>query len=131
MLSNKPVYLKLGLKPSHRALKINHVPSHVEKDLGMPPEGVKFEKSLAGEYDFIIGFYESIDDLKGDLERAKKILKKSGMVWVCWRKGNVTELSRDVIWKIGEDFGLESVSSCSINDVWSALKFMYPKDQRR
>ncbi len=125
LTSTKPVFQKLGLKPSHRATTLR-IPSDVK--LGTAP--AKFEKSFRGEFDFVVGFYESKKMLEADLAKIRKALMPSGMAWVCWRKGGVTELSREVIWAAGEAVGLESVASCAIDDDWSALKLMFPKSQR-
>jgi hypothetical protein len=127
-VSTKPVFQKLGLKPAHRATILS-VPPDVK--LGKTPAGAKFEKSFRGEFDFVLGFYESQKALEADLAKARKALTPSGMAWVCWRKGGVTELSRETIWAAGEKAGLESVASCAIDDAWSALKLMFPKSQRR
>jgi hypothetical protein len=130
MPSTKPVLQKLGLKPAHRAAKLN-VPKEVEKALGNPPPGCKFEEGLSGEFDFLLGFYDSAKELKGDFRKIKKSLKKSGMAWVCWRKGNVSDLSRDALSALVDDAGLEAVSLCAVNDDWSAAKVMYPKVERK
>jgi hypothetical protein len=126
MASTKPVFQKLGLKPAHRAATLR-----VPRDVKLGKSPAKFEKSFRGEFDFILGFYESKKTLEADLAKIRKTLTPSGMAWVCWRKGGVTELSREVIWASGEAVGLESVASCAIDDAWSALKLMFPKSQRR
>jgi len=129
MASEKPVFQKLGLKSTHKAAKLT-IPREFEKMLG--ETGVKFSRTLAeGDFDFILGFYESQKELKGDLPKIKRALaKKTGMAWVCWRKGNITDLSRDGIRSLVEGTGLDTVASCSINDDWSSLKLMYPKAER-
>jgi hypothetical protein len=86
--STKPVFQKLGLKTVHRAAI-----------LGMP-SGVKLENSFRGEFDFVLG-------------KRRKALTPSGMAWVCWRKGGVTDLSRETIRASGEAVGLESVAELS------------------
>jgi hypothetical protein len=125
MASTKPVFQKLGLKPVHRATTM-HVPAAVK--LGKSP--AEFEKSFRGQFDFVLGFYESKKVLEADLAKIRKALTPSGMAWACWKKGGVTELSRETIWASGEKFGLESVASCAIDDSWSAMKLMFPKSQR-
>jgi hypothetical protein len=126
MASTKPVFQKLGLKPVHRAATM-HVPAAVK--LGKSP--VEFEKSFRGEFDFVLGLYESKKALEADLVRIRKALTPSGMAWACWKKGGVTELTREIIWSSGETVGLESVSSCAIDDDWSAMKLMFPKSRRK
>jgi len=129
MPSTKPVYQKLGLKPSHQAVHL-HVPGDVRKALGNLPSGCRVGEDLDTGTDFVLGFYEAAKVLTTDLPRIRKALQPSGMAWVCWKKGNVTDLSRDSIAAAAEKAGLEGVASCSIDDSWSALKLMYPKDQR-
>ena len=129
MASTKPVFQKLGLKPTHRAAKLR-VPADAAKSLGAVPAGCRFEARLSGAFDFILAFYESQKEFDSELPKLKKSLAKSGMAWVCWRKGNVTDVSRDTIAAEVASVGLETVSSCAIDDHWSALKLMYPKDQR-
>ena len=129
MASTKPAFVKLGVKPEHRAAKL-HAPADAEKSLGQAPEGCRLAASLSGTLDFILAFYESEKALKAELPRIRKALPGTGMAWVCWRKGNVTDLSRDTIALLAQSEGLEAVSSCAINDNWSALKLMYPKEQR-
>ena len=130
MPSAKPVYQKLGLKPTHRALRLS-VPKSILPVLGPAPEGATFARSATGSFDFILGFYESIKELKADLTKISKCLAPKGMVWVGWRKGNVTDLSRDLIHELVGNYGLEAVSSCAIDDDWSALKLMFPKANRK
>ncbi len=80
---------------------------------------------------FLNMFYDSSEKIKADLGKVSKSLSKSGMAWVCWKKGNVTDLSRDSIWRLAKSAGLKGVSSCAINDHWSALKLMFPKNTRK
>jgi len=130
MASAKPVFQKHGLKPAHRAAKL-YVPTDAAKSLGPVPAEYKLGSALSGQFDFILSFYEARKAFETELPKLKAALKKSGMAWVCWRKGNVTDLNRDSIAVLVESSGLETVSSCAIDDNWSALKLMYPKDQRR
>ena len=126
--SAQPVFNKLGLKPDFKAAVL-HKPKTV--DLGKTPAGCSLAAKLGAGMDFLLGFYESEKALQAELPKLSKALTPAGMAWVCWRKGNVTDLSRDVIHGIVEPVGLETVSSISIDDEWSALKLMRPKDQRK
>ena len=101
-----------------------------ESGQSRPPWAPTHAPSLAGEVDFLLGFYEEQKALRADIAKIKRSMAPSGMAWVCWRKGNRTDLSRDVIHAMAEDLGLETVSSVSIDEDWSALKLMFPKAQR-
>src|SRR6266536_609657 len=102
-MSSKPVVQKLGLKPNHKAIFL-HIPKEISK-LVTPPKGVKPLSKFSGKVDFILGFYESAKELKNDLSKIPKILVKNGIAWICWRKGNVTDLHRDSIWSLAKDAG--------------------------
>jgi len=126
--STRPLVQKFGLKPAHKAV-ILHAPEHFT--LGKVPAGVALQKKLGSDFDFIVAFFEKAADFKAELPKIKSAMKKSGMAWICWMKGNKTDLSRDEIWRISETKGLETVSSISIDQDWSALKLMYPKAMRK
>src|SRR5215831_5613326 len=125
--STKSVYQKLGLKPAQNGV-ILHLPKGL--DLGSTPKGSKIQKTLAGSQDLILGFYESTRKLKADLPKLKRSLRKTSGAWIAYRKGGATELSRDSIWKLVGEFGLEGVSMISIDDDWSGFKIMHPKAER-
>jgi hypothetical protein len=122
--SNKPVFEKLGFKKEYKAAVIN-APTGFKT-----PVKIVENPRLSGEFDLILFFAFSSSDLHKKLPTLKRVIKNNGKVWVAWQKGRVTDLDRDNICKIGEGVGLDSVSSCSIDERWSALKLMYPKSQR-
>lgn len=128
-ISTKPVLQKLGLKPTHRAAVLR-APKGAAEALGKPPKGFAFAAKLGKGMDFVVSFYESEKQLVTDLPKLKRAIAPLGMAWVCWRKGNVTDLGRDSIAALGEDAGLEGVSSVSVSADWSALKLMHPKSKR-
>ena len=127
--STKPVIQKLGLKSNRKAVFLN-IPKEVAPVLKTAKD-IQISNRLSGEFDFLLGFYDSSEKLNADLSQVSKSLSKSGMAWVCWKKGNVTDLSRDTIWRMAKSAGLEGVSSCAIDNDWSALKLMFPKDKRK
>ena len=127
--STKPLVQKLGLKPNHKAVFLN-IPNEVAPLL-KEAKDTQISNRFSGEFDFLLGFYDSSEKIKADLGKVSKSLSKSGMAWVCWKKGNVTDLSRDSIWRLAQGAGLVGVSSCSIDKNWSALKLMFPKDKRK
>jgi hypothetical protein len=49
------------------------------------------------------------------------------MLWLAWPKqtsGVATDLTEDVVCRIGLAGGLVDVKVCAISDVWSGLKFV-------
>jgi len=126
--SKNPVFQKLRLKPRHRAIVL-HLTEGVA--IGKCPVGAKIEKRFAGAFDLILGFYESAKELKSDLPRIKKALTKNGASWIAYRKGGGTDLSRDLVWNLAGDFGLDGVSMISIDNEWSGFKLMHQKAERK
>lgn len=124
--SSKPVLVKLGWKPEHETAMLR-VPSdqrnHFREAKGARPV-------LGKVVDFVVAFYQDQGPLKQDLAKVKKALSNQGMFWVCWPKGNVTTLNRDVIAGIAQRAELEAVANVSIDDEWSALRLMHPKTER-
>ncbi|MEL7001738.1 MAG: hypothetical protein AAFN93_03280 [Bacteroidota bacterium] len=67
----------------------------------------------------------------GDL---KSLLDINGMIWVSWPKKASkvpTDIDDSVVRKNGLDHGLVDVKVCAIDDVWSGLKFVYRKEDRK
>ncbi len=128
--SKMPILQKLGVKPQNRIAILNS-PKGYTNVLSKLPAGVSFATRLAGEpFDLVQGFYEDQKALKKDLLKLKKAIHPTGKIWVCWKKGNVTDLNRDTIWELGEKVGLDSVASCAVDEEWSAMKLMLPKSER-
>ncbi|WP_157446984.1 hypothetical protein [Cytophaga aurantiaca] len=53
-------------------------------------------------------------------------IESDSVLWFAYPKGTSgikTDVNRDSLWAMGEEYGITSVSAISINDVWSALRF--------
>jgi len=128
--STKPIAVKLRIMAGHQ-VAVLYAPKGYKQALGALPPGVSVADKLGTQFDIVHAFYESQSKFSADLPKLKKAIKKSGSVWISWRKGNATDLSRDTIRKLCERVGLETVAACAIDADWSALRLMYPLDQRR
>lgn len=81
-----------------------------------------------GSFDYIHIFCINFKELESLYHKVKPGLKKDGMLWISWPKGGSsikTSLKRDPIRNYGLDNGLVDVKIASINEDWSALKFVY------
>src|ERR1700733_8076700 len=100
--SQRPIAGKLGIKAGNR-VAVLHAPQGYMVELKMTDANLATR--LTGQpFDLVQAFYEDQKSLKADLPKQKKAIHPLGKIWVCWRKGNVTDLSRDSIWE-----GLPSV----------------------
>jgi hypothetical protein len=61
------------------------------------------------------------------------VIAPDGMIWVSWPKKAsrvATDLSETVIRDTALPLGLVDIKVCAIDEVWSGLKFVIPKNQR-
>ena len=117
--SETPLIQKIGIKPGHRIILRNHPASFV-KDLGKLPEYAESSDRLA--------------ELKKDFSRLGTALVPDGMVWIGWPKkasGRATDLTEDIIRKVGLASGLVDVKVCAIDETWSGLKFVIRVKDRK
>jgi hypothetical protein len=129
--SKRAIAQKLGIKPGNRIAVLNSPKGYTSILAKLPPQ-VSLITRLAGEaFDLVQAFYEDERALKADLKKIRKFINPWGTVWICWRKGKVTDLNRDSIVSLCEKVNLDAVASCAIDDEWSALKLMLPKKERK
>lgn len=126
--SKTPLIKKLGIKEGDEVLFVNE-PDHYFDLLEVLPDVKEAEK----EADFIHLFTHQYSVLKSELPKLRLKLKKTGMLWVSWPKkasGVPSDLSDGVVRQSGLDAGLVDTKVCSVDEVWSGLKFMYRTTDR-
>lgn len=132
--SGTPLSKKLGIKEGFRVALVNS-PKGFQKELGALPAKVQFAPRTANSLDVILLFVNSEARLRREFVILATKLVANGMLWVAWPKkssGVATNLSFINVQQIGLDAGLVDVKICAVNDVWSALKFVYRlKDRAR
>ena len=67
------------------------------------------------------------------LRSYRDAITPDGMIWVSWPKkasGVATDLSDIVVRDIALALGLVDIKVCAVDETWSGLKFVIPKDQR-
>jgi hypothetical protein len=124
--SGTPLVQKIGIKPGHRVILRNRPPSFLN-DLGPMPDGVEHTEKLTGKANVIVCFTDRKADLKKNFGDLVGKLVPDGMLWISWPKkasGVATDLTEDVVRRIGLDCGLVDVKVCAIDNTWSGLKFV-------
>jgi hypothetical protein len=122
--SGTPLIKKLGIKEGFRCF-YSHAPADYPRMLGTLPSSVKVERLPSGEFDFIHAFFENTKSFQAELPKLRDRLKKSGLLWISWRKGKVSDLSEDVVRRIALEWGLVDVKICAVDEIWSGLKLVY------
>jgi hypothetical protein len=123
--SGKPLVDKLGIKPGHRIVVIGAPPAYPEA-LGTLPEDVIVSRR-AGAGNVVLLFSRAERDLAARFGPLSTKLRPGGMLWVAWPKkasGEPTDLTEDVVRRIGLAEGLVDVKVCAIDETWSGLKFL-------
>lgn len=125
--SGTPLTKKLGIKEGSRVALVN-APNDFPSLLVELPAEVKFLKPATKSLDLILFFVVSERILAREFQKLAGRLIANGMIWIAWPKkssGVATDLTFERVQRIGLDAGLVDVKICAIDDIWSALKFVY------
>lgn len=126
--SKRLLHEKLGIKPNVTVALVNE-PFDYWKYVGFDSNHLNIPKQYKAEsLDFIHLFSEHRTQLEQQLIRYVPFLKKSGICWISWPKKNSkieSDLSKFIIFELGQASGLVDVKVASITDEWSGLKFVY------
>jgi alkylation response protein AidB-like acyl-CoA dehydrogenase len=121
---------KLGIKPGMRLAMIDP-PGTLARDLGPLPEGCR--EVARGKVDYIHAFFTTRAACRRRLPGLKARLGKDGLMWISWPKrasGLQRDLDEAAVRSMGLETGLVDVKICAVDDIWSALKFVYRKVDR-
>lgn len=128
--SGTPLSKKLGIKPGARSAFHDPPPGYLA-GLGISPLGT--DPLTGGPFELIQAFFHEKIRLVSILPQLRDQLTPDGAVWLCWPKkasGVVTDLSDAVVRETGLAAGLVDVKVCSVNPIWSGLKFVTPLKDR-
>ena len=103
------------------------------KTLGVLPDSVSIKGRVRGNLDVIVFFTTRRSELERRFRPLAAALVPSGGLWVAYPKrtsGMETDLTFEVVQSAGLRAGLADNKSCSIDDVWSGLRFVYRLSDR-
>jgi len=124
MASTAPLAKKLLIKPGNTIAPIN-APKNYKALLGTLPDGAEVvARAPSSGASLVHLFVTTSAELETQLPRAQQAMAKGGGIWVSWKKGGKTEVSRDTIRTVAEELGLDTVRAVSIDDEWSAIKLV-------
>lgn len=127
--SATPLWKKLGIKEGHRVAFVNE-PEGFAIDL---PRGVQILQRASAPLDVMVFFSESRRHLLRRLKPLLQFLDPAGGFWIAYPKkasGVATDLTFDFVQQAGLEAGVVDNKSCAIDDVWTALRFVYRLDDR-
>jgi hypothetical protein len=136
--SGKSVAQKLGIKPGF-CIFVDGAPSAYGAIVGPLPAGVTVKAAPKSSLDpkpsldMVHLFAMQSKGLAAKLRRYRETIAPDGMIWVSWPKkssGVASDLTDVVVRDTALPLGLVDIKVCAIDDTWSGLKFVIPKDQR-
>jgi hypothetical protein len=132
--SETPLTKKLGIRTGSRVLLVSE-PKGFRRTLGSLPPEAELRHQVRAPLDVIIVFATELGELRRRFGRLARALDASGRLWVAWPKKAAkveTDLSFEIVQRMGLDGGLVDNKSASIDDVFQGLQFVYRlKDRGR
>lgn len=124
-----PLVRKLGIKPDAH-LGLIGAPEGFDRTLGELPRGVQVRRRLgpAAGLDVIVAFHARSAELERRLPALVAALDPAGGLWLAWPKrasGVSTDLTDNVVRRLGLGAGLVDNKVCAIDEVWSGLRLVY------
>ena len=113
-----------------RGLTADHYP----KLLGHVPSGVNFATRPTGNSKFVHLFVKEHGALVKQLQSLRQKIADDAAVWVSWPKkssGVPTNITEDVIRAVALPLGFVDIKVCAVDDVWSGLKLMIRRENRK
>jgi hypothetical protein len=123
--SATPLPQKLGIKEGSR-VALQGAPDGLDEALGIKPR-------TRGRLDVILLFQTKEGELRRAFTPLARRLAPAGGLWVAWPKKAAavdSDLSFEKVQRIGLGAGLVDNKSCSIDDTWQALRFVYRLEDR-
>ncbi len=130
--SGKSVVQKLGIKPGF-CIFVDGAPSDYGDLVGKLPAGVNLSAAPKPPLQMVHVFATQAAGLASKLRILRAAIAPDGVIWVSWPKkssGLATDLTDAVVRNAALPLGLVDVKVCAIDNIWSALKFVIPKDRR-
>lgn len=123
---------KLGIRRG-ATVALEGLPADLRRELGAALASCRTVSAPEAPVDVALLFGVSRRDLDPTLRSWAPRLASGGALWLAWPKrasGVETDLSDVVVRTLGLGQGLVDVKVCSLNEVWSGLKFVHRRSAR-
>lgn len=131
--SETPLVKKLGLKPGMTLVAFD-APEEYARWLGALPPGMTIAARAKGEVEAAHVFATEARVLGPRLRELRGTLKQDGFVWVSWPKKAAklpTDITEDGVRALALPLGFVDVKVCAVSEVWSGLKLVIRKSERK
>ncbi len=131
--SGTPLPKKLGIVAGSRIF-LSDAPKNYLDLVAPLPEGVRVVRKIDGETDIVHIFSTERARLKSALRDSLGKLRQDGSIWVSWPKKSSkvpTDITEGTIREVALPMGLVDIKVCAVDEVWSGLKLVLRKKNRR
>jgi hypothetical protein len=130
--SATPLARKLGIAAGTEVAVVG-TPEGFREALEPLPAGVRIHSRPRGELDVIVFFTSGRRDLVRRFGELAATLSDVGGLWVAWPKkasAIPSDLTFEAVQAVGLHAGLVDNKSCSIDNDWQAVRFVYRVEDR-
>ncbi|SRR6266849_5557041 len=131
--SGTPLAKKLGIDVGSR-IYLSDAPKNYLTLVAPLPEGIRVVRKIDGETDIVHIFSTERAHLAAALRATLKRIKPDGTIWVSWPKKSSkvsTDITENTIREVALPMGLVDIKVCAVDEVWSGLKLVVRKENRR
>jgi hypothetical protein len=131
--SSTPLSTKLGIKEGFK-LFVKNPPENYTKLLEPIPTNVRIRKRISNDLDIIHFFTKKKSELNSHVKAYMGNIRQNGVIWIFWPKKASkipTDLTENAIRDIVLPLGLVDIKVCAIDAIWSGLKLVIRKENRK
>ncbi|MEZ4399806.1 MAG: hypothetical protein R3B06_07295 [Kofleriaceae bacterium] len=128
-----PLTRRLGIKPGHEVVVMGMVPPSFVARLDLPPGARVFRRLRPGPIDVLISFTDTLAELERRFALLTSRLHPDGAMWVCWPTAQArrpTDITPDVIRRVGLAGGMIDNKACAIDPSWRGLRLVVRPENR-
>ena len=127
--SGTPLAKKLGIKDGMRLIVLN-APAAYPGWLDGLPATASISARLSSPAAAVHVFEVRRSSLSKRLKSLRTRLRADGFIWVSWPK-RTSGVETDVIREVALPLGFVDVKVCAVTDVWSGLKLVIRRSERK
>ncbi len=131
--SGTPLARKLGIRPNEKLIALN-APQNYRQLLEGLPNGVTISRRVSVKPIFVHLFVRQRSQLETRLRELRAKLDDAGVLWVSWPKKSskvATDITEDTIRAVALPLGFVDVKVCAVDEIWSGLKLMIRRENRK
>jgi len=131
--SGTPLAKKLGIAENGKVF-LSGAPKDYLKLIAPVPKGAQVVTKIDGKTDIVHLFTTERERLSALLRSSLAKIRPDAAIWVSWPKKSSkvpTDITEDTIRALALPMGLVDIKVCAVDDVWSGLKLVVRKENRR